>query len=67
MKYLTVYATSSRSLSVKSQQGLHRLWTSEQALGGRGKGMVGSKEGGLESLCAHLKLITDDRIHAMPQ
>ena len=38
MKYLTVYTTSSRLPFVKSQQGVHHLRTSEQALGGRGEG-----------------------------
>lgn len=47
MKYLTVYTTSSRLPFVKSQQGVHHLRTSEQALGGRG--MVGGGEGDLES------------------
>ena len=37
MKYLTVYTTSSRLPRVKSQQGVHHLRTSEQALEGRGE------------------------------
>ena len=54
MKYLTVYTTSSRLPCVKSQQGVHHLRTSEQALAGRG--MVGGRKEICRALiCAHLK------------
>lgn len=56
MKYLTVYTTSSRLPCVKSQQGAHHLRTSEQALGGRARGMVGGRKEICRALiCAHLK------------
>ena len=56
MKYLTVYTTSSRLPCVKSQQGVHHLRTSEQALGGRARGMVGGRKEICRALiCAHLK------------
>ena len=57
MKYLTVYTTSSRLPFVKSQQGVHHLRTSEQALGGRGGGewLGAEKEIWRALICAHLK------------